>query len=789
MTIPDSVDGLVGRLTLEQKVAQLCGMALPGLLAPSPSGAPALDTGRIAELCPYGVGHLSLAWFLGQDSDSLREALAQVQQAVREASPFGIGGLVHFEGINGFMHAAGEQFPTAWAQAASWDPGLALQASSVTAAHMRDLGVQLVFAPVMDLSRDPRWGRVHETYGEDPELVARFSVAFVQGIQGAPDEEGSGLLATGKHFLGFGASEGGLNMATTQLGRRTLVDEYAEPFRRAIAEAGLSVVMNSYNDIDGVPAAADHWLLTSLLREELGFTGMTVSDYDSVAMLRSRYRTAATPGEAAAQAVTAGLDVELPHAVSYPDLVSEVTAGRLDERVIDQAVSRVLAVKARTGLIPGFGTPSPVRSGCPDRTAATAVRRAIAARGSVLLHNDGTLPLAAEQHRIVVTGPAADELRVHFGAYTSVAAAEMPAAVKAVRTATVPGVDPSTFASTDIVSTPLPTLQPQFEDMARALHPAASTVWEAVREAGAKAEYVSLGSFTVEDARPVDAGIVDALAGEADVIVAVVGERSGRVGGNTAGEGRSSVSPSLPGDQEDLVDLLAATGKPVVTVVVSGRPLLLDRVVNASAAVLLAPLLGEEAGPAIVSVLFGTTNPSGKLPATFPRHLGQIPTYHGHRHGSGYDHPAGENHAYVDLSDQAPLFPFGHGLSYTGFEVSSAGDAEVAEGMLRTRIEVTNTGDREGETVVQLYARDEQASVVRPVRHLLDFRRLALAAGESVSLVLQAPLDRLAYTMADGRRGCEGGEITLMAGLSSDDIRHTATVSVPAVRDVSGPTA
>jgi beta-glucosidase len=778
MTTPEDLAGLVGQLTLEQKVAQLGGIALPGLLAAGPSGAPALGTGRVADMCPHGVGHLSLAWFLGQDADSLRDALARVQQAVREASPFGIGGLVHFEGINGFLHAAGEQFPTAWAQAATWDPDLVRQASTVTAAHMHDLGVHLLFAPVMDLSRDPRWGRVHETYGEDPELAARFSVAFVQGVQGEGGD--SGLLATGKHFLGFGASEGGLNMATTQLGRRTLVDEYAEPFRRAIAEAGLSVIMNSYNEIDGVPAAANHWLLTTLLREELGFTGLTVSDYDSVAMLRTRYRTAATPGEAAAQALTAGLDAELPHAVNYPDLVAEVTAGRLDERVIDRAVTRVLAAKARTGLIPGLGT-SPVRSGRPDRTRAAAVRRSIAARATVLLHNDGTLPLAGGQQQIVVTGPAADELRVHFGAYTSVAAAEMPAAIKAVRMGQVPGVDSKGFASSDIVTTPLPTLQPQFEQMARALHPDAPTVWEALRKSGAETDHVSLGSFTTERTQPLEARSVGAAVSGADVIVAVVGERTGRVGANTAGEGRSSASPSLPGDQEELVEHLAATGKPVITVVVSGRPLLLERVVRSSAAVLLAPLLGEAAGPAIASVLFGDANPSGKLPATFPRHLGQIPAYHGHRHGSGYDHPADKTYAYVDLPDQAPLFAFGHGLSYTSFEVSSAGAAGAGDGMLRLPVVVTNTGARDGETVVQLYGRDEYASVVRPVRQLLDFRRLALSAGESAELVLQAPLERLAYTLPDGRRGCEAGEVTLMAGLSSDDIRCTTTVSVPAV--------
>ncbi|HWU08903.1 MAG TPA: glycoside hydrolase family 3 N-terminal domain-containing protein [Streptomyces sp.] len=782
MTTPDTLAALVDRLTLEQKVAQLGGVALPGLLTLGPAGTPTLDADRLAELCPHGVGHLSLAWFLGRDADSLRDALARVQRAAREASPFGIGGLVHFEGINGFLHAAGEQFPTAWAQAATWDPGLIRRASSVTAAHMRDLGVQLLFSPVMDLSRDPRWGRVHETYGEDPELVARASIAFVRGIQTAPDGDGdSGLLATGKHFLGFGASEGGLNMAATQLGRRTLADEYAEPFRRAIAEAGLSVVMNSYNEIDGVPAAADHWLLTTLLRNELGFTGMTVSDYDSVAMLRSRYRTAASPGEAAAQAVSAGLDVELPHAVNYPDLVAEVTEGRLDEKVIDQAVTRVLAAKARTGLIPGLGTPTPARLPRPDRTKAAAVRQSIATRGMVLLHNDGTLPLTAGGRRVVVTGPAADELRVHFGAYTSVAAAEMPAAIKAVRSGEVPGVDSATFASTDIVTTPLPSLQQRFEEMARVLHPGAPTVLEALRETDAATAYVPLGSFTPDDTRGLQASEVEAAVSEADVVIAVVGERTGRVGGNTAGEGRSSVSPSLPGDQEELVELLAATGRPVITVVVSGRPLLLDRVVQASAAVLLAPLLGEAAGPAIASAVSGATNPSGKLPATFPRHLGQIPAYHGHRHGSGYDHPAGETYAYVDLPDQSPLFAFGHGLSYTDFEVTSAGDPEVCDGMVRARTRVVNTGARDGETVVQLYARDEHASVVRPVRQLLDFRRLALAAGEAADLVLEAPVERLSYTMPDGRRGCEAGEVTLLTGLSSDDIRCAAAVLVPQV--------
>ncbi|WKX06322.1 glycoside hydrolase family 3 protein [Streptomyces sp. NL15-2K] len=238
---------------------------------------------------------MSLAWFLGHDAESLRRALADIQDAVRQASPFGIGALVHNEGINGFLHASGSQFPTAWGQAATWDTELIQRASAVTSAHMRHAGMHLLFSPVMDINRDPRWGRVHETYGEDPELVAQVSVAFVRGVQGA--DRDPGVLAVGKHFLGYGASEGGLNTVITQLGRRAMTDEY-EPFRRSLTEAGLCAVMNSYSEIDGIPASANRWLLTEFLRNTLGFEGLVVSDYDAVNLLRTAYRTADHQGPA-----------------------------------------------------------------------------------------------------------------------------------------------------------------------------------------------------------------------------------------------------------------------------------------------------------------------------------------------------------------------------------------------------------------------------------------------------------------------------------------------------------
>ncbi|MFD3377524.1 MULTISPECIES: glycoside hydrolase family 3 N-terminal domain-containing protein [unclassified Streptomyces] len=801
---PEAVSGLVSKLTLEQKIAQLTGFGVAEIFVRSVDGAakaPTPDPSLISALRPHGVGHLSMAWFLGYDADSLRKDLASIQDAVRETSPFGIGALVHNEGISGFLHVSGSQFPTAWAQAATWDPDLVERAAAVTSAHMRDSGVQLLFSPVMDINRDPRWGRVHETYGEDPELAARFSVSFVRGVQGADQE--NGVLATGKHFLGYGASEAGLNTAITQLGRRALVDEYAEPFRRAITEAGLEVVMNSYNEIDGIPAAANHWLLTDLLRGQLGFDGLVVSDYSAVDLLRLAYRTARTEGDAARQALTAGLDVELPGNVNFSALVEEVESGRLDESVVDMAVARVLTTKARVGLIPALG---PARTSArrqadaqltdvrpplstpalPDPEEAAGIRRSIAERGLVLLANDGILPLTPGARRVVLVGPAADELRIHFAAYTSVAAGEMPIGMRAVREGKVAGVDPATFVFTDIFQTRIADLDPVFEEQARKIHPDAPTVLDALRGFDPTVEFVTLGRFATDSGEALDPAVVRQAVEHADLVVAAVGERTGWVGANTAGEGQSTAAPALPGDQEELLALLAATGKPLVTVVVSGRPLLLEPVARVSNAVLLAPLLGEEAGPAIASALFGTVNPSGKLPSTFPRHLGQLPIYHGHHHGSGYGHPTGTRHGYGDLEQQGPLYAFGHGLSYTSFSVELDLDeeegpaVEVVGGTIRARLRVANTGEADGETVVQLYARDEAASVVRPVRQLIQFERIALAAGESRRVLLEAPVERLHYTLPDGHRGIEAGDVTVLAGFSSDDLRCEATVTVDA---------
>jgi beta-xylosidase len=770
---------LVRRLDLDQKIAQLTGMSYYDLVDPVAAytrGETVVELSRIPEVRPHGAGHLSLAYQLATEPDELRKVLREIQDIVRDISPFGIGVLVHGEAVSGLVHEAGSQFTTPWGQAATWDPEVPRRIGEIAARESRDLGFHLVFSPLLDLARDLRWGRVHETYGEDPELVARMGVGFITGIQGTHHE--SGVLATGKHFLGYGHSIGALNQAATQLGRRELTDVHAEPFRRAIRETGLAVIMNSYNEVDGIPAAANRWLLTDLLRGELGFDGVTVSDYDSVSMLHNRQHTAATPGAAAVQALQAGLDVELPSAPMFSDLRAEVEAGRISEEVIDRAAERVLALKARFGLVPEIG---------PNRSTSTQARiakadsrglaREIATKSITLLANDGVLPLTPERGRIAVVGPAADELRIHFGAYSDVANRELPIAIRQIIAGDVPGVEPSEQVFTDLFGTRLPGTEPAFEDLTRDLHPDAVSVLAAVRSLDPDVEYHSFGSL--EAGHDLDEAALATAVTDADIVIAVVGERTGWVGNHTAGEGRTSADPSLPGNQEELVTALGRHGKRVVTVVVSGRPLLLEAVHDASAAVVLAPLLGDVAGTAIAEVLFGVAEPGGRLPSTFPRRLGQVPLYHGHPIGSGYSNRTGTRNAYTDLEDNSPLYAFGHGLTWTDFDVT-LDSAAVSGDVITVTGRVTNTGERAGTAVVQLYGRDEVASVVRPVRQLLDFARVELSDGAGADVEFTVPVERLAYTFPDGRRGVEEGDLTLLLGLASDDIRASETVVLPA---------
>ncbi|MFB7275347.1 glycoside hydrolase family 3 C-terminal domain-containing protein [Streptomyces sp. NPDC056244] len=565
------------------------------------------------------------------------------------------------------------------------------------------------------------------------------------------------------------------------MGRRQLTDEFAVPFRRAIDEAGLSIVMNSYNEIDGVPAAANRWLLTDLLRGDLGFKGVVVSDYDAITMLHAVYHTARDEREAAAQALSAGLDVELPADENFPKLREAVEAGLVGEDVVDTAVERVLEVKRDMGLVPNYRPRRRARVPEPlDPMVADAVGREIAQHAVTLLQNDGTLPLR-HGTKVTVVGRLADELRIHFGAYTDVANAEVPLAMQMIHSGQVPGIDPAKYIFTELYNTRIPGVGPHFETMTREQYPDTATLLGALSAVlNLDVTFVDTGSPDATE--PLDAAAVLEAVREADVVIAAVGERSGWAGEHTAGEGQTSARLRLPGNQHELVSVMARAPVPLVTVLVTGRPLVIPDVAEASVAVLLAPLLGAHGPATLTGVLTGAVEPGGRLPMTFPRDIGQIPLFHGHPYGSGYAHPTGRRPGYNDL-DGGLLYPFGHGLGYADLQVDLEDAALSDDGStLTVRARTTNKSLRDGSTVVQVYARDEHGSSVRPVRQLLAFARVSVRAGEEAETVLEAPLERLFYTMADGTRGIEAGDVTVLVGTSSEQITGSHTLAVPARR-------
>ncbi|MFJ5306923.1 glycoside hydrolase family 3 N-terminal domain-containing protein [Streptomyces sp. NPDC088350] len=780
--MPRSVEDLLSRLALEEKVAQLSG---PGFAQLEPLFADsAADSGvslakGFQEIAPHGVGHLAMLGTFCTDLDALPSFFRSVQDAAMTCGRFPIPALIHLEALNGLVHPGAPTYPTGIGQAATWNPALTARMATLTRERMRALGARFALSPVLDISRDPRWGRVHETYGEDPDLSAAFGVAFVRGLQG--EDLRQGVAACGKHFIGYAASQGGLNCGGVNLGPRVLREQYARPFEAAVREAGLATVMNSYAEIDGLPVAADPEKLGTLLRDELGFTGVVVSDYASLDHLTVLFHLAPNLKEAGRIALGAGIDVEFPEFRAFADLAELVRAGALDESVVDRSARHVLELKEHLGLLDHLLTPAtPVPAlpavSAPEAEVELDLSRAMAAQAVVLLRNDGSLPLHPTPGRVAVIGELAAQVRVHYGAYSGVAAHE----------STLSGFEVN-FEGGGLDDVhgmrliPTPGFPYRFEEWAREVEPHAVSVSDALEELLEDPALLVRAPFGGPEATTPDdlARAAEAAAG-ADVAVVVVGERTGWVGDVTAGEQVDRQDLRLPGGQEALVEAVAATGTPTVVVVISGRPLLLDRVTGHANAVLWAPLLGPAAGPVLADALLGRTAPAGRLPVSFPVSIGQLPVFHGSRAGSGYDTPGGAEVTYVD-GPARPLFPFGHGLTYTRFtygdarpavrEVTAGGDIDVS-------VDITNSGDRDADEVVQLYARDLVASTVRPVRQLLAFTRVHIPAGVTKRVRLTAPVNALALIDPHGVLVLEPGEVDLRIGASSSDIRARTTLTI-----------
>ena len=725
----ERVRALVARMTLEEKLAQLVGYwekdANGQDVAPM---AASFDRGpELEEFSRHGLGHLSRAYGT-YPVDPVERArwLWEFQRRLVQETRLGIPAIVHEECLTGLAVWRATTFPTPLAWGASFDPDLVAEMGAAIGRSMRELGVHQGLAPVLDVIRDPRWGRVEECIAEDPYVVATIATAYVQGLQS------TGVHATLKHFVGYSGSQAGRNFGPLHAGPRELADVFLVPFEMAV-QAGARSVMNSYTEVDGVPVAADPALLTTLLRDRWGFDGIFVADYYSVAFLHLLHGVAADPGDAAGQALAAGIDVELPTGDTFlAPLAKAVRSGGVDSALVDRAVSRALMQKAELGLLDATFDDEPPGSVDLDPATHRDLARRLAEESVVLLSNDGTLPLASPS-RVAVVGPNADRSEALFGCYSFVNH------VLPDHPGTALGIEAQTL---------LQALASELGDVA-VTHAAGCAVDDDDRSGFQAARDVAEG---------------------ADVAVVVVGDQAGLFGRGTVGEGCDRDDLELPGVQRQLVEEVLETGTPVVLVLLTGRPYAVGWAIERCAAVVQAFFPGEEGGSAVAGVLSGRVNPSGRLPVSIPRSAGAQPY--------GYLHPPLGGPGQVTNLDSTPTRPFGFGLSYTTFrhdELVVPPTASTADG-LTVSVRVTNTGRTRGADVVQLYGRDVVASVTRPLAQLLGYARVPLDPGESRVVELKVPAARLAFTGRDGARIVEPGEQVVWVGSACDDHEVEATL-------------
>jgi beta-xylosidase len=699
----------------------------------APFGAVALS-----DAARHGLGHLTRVYGSRPVTPAQGAAeLVRQQRIVIEQSRLGIPALVHEECLTGFTAYGATVYPAAIAWGATFDPPLVQEMAAAIGRDMATVGVHQGLSPVLDVVRDYRWGRVEETMGEDPYLVSTLGAAYVRGLQSA------GVIATLKHFAGYSASRAARNHGPVPMGRRELADVILPPFETAVSLAGAGSVMSAYNDVDGVPASADSWLLTEVLRDQWGFTGTVVSDYWSVPFLAMMHRVAADAGGSGVAALLAGVDVELPDTVGFDGIAERVRNGELPVESVDRAARRMLLQKVQLGLLDPDWTPEGSVSGADDvdldSPANRDVARRLAERSIVLLDDGGALPLTGAGRpaleRIAVVGPCAADPRTFMGCYA--------------------------FAT---------HVLPRFPDYGLGL--TVPTLVEAMQAEveGAQVSYRQGCQVQGSDR----SGFADAVtaAASSDVCIAVVGDLAGLFGQGSSGEGCDAEDLSLPGVQADLLEELLATGVPVVIVVVSGRPYALGAFAGRAAGMVQAFMPGEEGGAAIAGVLSGRVQPGGKLPVQIPRTPGAQP-------GTYLQPPLGTLDAGVSSIDPTPLFPFGHGRSYTTFELDGlriSADRVPTDGEFTVSARVRNTGSRAGDEVVQLYLEDPVASVARPTRQLIGYARVPVAAGAAATVTFTVHADRTSFTGADMDRIVEPGQLELLVGTSVADIACRGTV-------------
>jgi len=726
------VKELIKKMNLEEKIAQLQAVFAKNLVGEKGE----FSEEKAQKYLKYGIGQITrLAGDKGVEPEKAVILRNKIQRFLKEKTRLGIPAIIHEECLSGYLAKGATTFPQAIGMASTFEPDLVQKVTDVIRKQMKAIGVHQGLAPVLDIPRDPRWGRTEETFGEDPYLVSRMASSYVKGLQGEDWKEG--IVATIKHFTAYGISEGARNLGPAKIGERELREVFLFPFEVAVKEAQAGSLMNAYHEIDGVPCASSKFLLTKVLRWEWGFKGFVVSDYIAIRMLENFHRVAKDAKEAAVLALEAGIDIELPEIDCYGEpLIQAVKEGLISEEVIDTSVERVLRAKFLLGLFEEEEKDPKKVYETFDLPEHRELAREVARRSIVLLKNNGILPLPKDIKSIAVIGPNADNPRNLHGDYSY--------------TVHIPSVSETLEGQKIEEVCAVPTV----------------SILEGIKNKVSKTTEIHYAKgCNIVDGSDEDISKALEEAKKSEVIIAVMGEESGLFHRGISGEGNDRSELELPEIQRKLLKELKKLGKPIILVLVHGRPLALKWEDENMDAILTAWYPGEEGGNAVADVIFGDYNPSGKLPISFPAVTGQIPVYYNRKPSAFTD--------YVDATAKA-LYPFGHGLSYTNFEYSNLEiKPQIVNSLEPVEIsfKIKNVGKLSGEEVVQLYIHDEIASLERPVKELKGFKKIYLNPGEEKTVKFILYPEQLAFYHEFMRFVVERGNFEVMIGSSSEDIK------------------
>ena len=778
---------LLDRLSLEEKMAQVCGVFPMGLIR----GTDSVELSRDA--CRFGIGAVSTLEMrsLGSLEDAADYQI-RMQTMIMEQSPHHIPAIFHMEGLCGGYIQDNASLPSGISRGSTWNPLLEQKAAEIVARQERAVGITQILAPVLDVSRDPRMGRQGETYGEDPALAAAMGVAYTKGVQTGERVDGLRAESVAKHFLGFHNSMAGIHGADSMTTPRVQQEIYGKPFQAAIREAGLKGIMPCYCSVDGEATASSQRLLSGLLRDAMGFDGVVISDYGAVEIQHTVHKLYESLAEAGLRSMKAGMDMELPQSSAFNDELKEwFRCGKEDIRVLDEAVRRILTAKFRMGLFEHpFALSGEKLTQEFYREEDDEILRKQTTQSLILLKNNGALPLSPVHKRIAVIGPHATNAALYFGGYTHLCMAE---AILAAMTSIAGIGENGQLIPKEVETYPGTHVQvsdtEEFEALLKKIKPRCRNLLEVLRETYPDCEITYAYGYPVAGNDTAHYEEALRMAQTADLCILTLGGKNGSSSICTMGEGVDGSNINLPECQDEFIRQAAKLGKPLIGIHFNGRPISSDAADRYLDAILEAWVPSEMGAEAIVDVLSGKENPSGKLPVSVAYHAGQIPVYYNHPNGSAWHQSVSIGFPdYVDLPHK-PRYPFGFGMSYTTFEYANLqlSEREIhADGTVDISFTVKNTGGCDGTEIVQLYLRDCYAGMVRPCMELVGFARVELKKGQEKRVRFSVSPSQMAYLNREMEWEVEAGEIDILVGASSEDIRLTGSFAIADSRTMDG---